>query len=295
LKANDLVGEMKSEIDGRRLLFYPLTPSVPREEREKITKLSNGDIFDNISYIPTLRLSRNYKYIPENWLILQILSLAKYRIDFDRALGPFADYLNQSDDLKFVESDIFANGDGYTRLSIRDFILKYDSSSSISIRYIFEADFYGFYSKNIGSMTEICLLDHARYKILSNEPSFDNFTISDVSDGSVLDCTRAPINNLFYSKTVIIKRQAAFYYGGQCDGQISRSQSSLTPNQLQDILKELESQTVSQIRNHLKTLTTDMLKRYLDLLQEIYQPNGLIERLLQEELQSRQDRAMMLG
>jgi hypothetical protein len=281
LKTNDLIGEMKSEIDGRRLLFYPLTPPVPREEREKITKLSNGDLFDDISYIPTLKLSRDYKYIPENWLILQILSLAKYRIDFDRAIGPFADYLNQSEDLRFLESDIFANGDGCTRLSIKDFILKYEAPSSSSIRYIFNADFYGFYSKNIGSMTEVCLLDHGRYRILSNEPSFDNFTISDSdSDPSLLGCTRTAINNLFYSKTVVINRQTAFYYGGQCDGQIPRSQSPLTPNQPQDILKELESQTVSQIRKHLKTLTTDMLKGYLDLPQEIYQPNALIGNLI---------------
>ena len=41
LKVNDLIGEMKSEIDGRRLLFYPLTPPVPSEAHEKIKKLSN--------------------------------------------------------------------------------------------------------------------------------------------------------------------------------------------------------------------------------------------------------------
>jgi hypothetical protein len=84
--------------------------------------------------------------------MLQILSLVKYRIDFNRVIGPFADYLNQSNDLKFLESDIFFNGDCGTRLSIRDFILRYESAPSISIRYIFKADFYGFYSKNIGSM-----------------------------------------------------------------------------------------------------------------------------------------------
>jgi hypothetical protein len=137
------------------------------------------------------------------------------------------------------------------------------------------------------SLTEVCLLDHARYKILPNEGSFDNFTISDVPDGSFLNCTRTHINNLFYSKTVVSNTQAVFYYDGQCDDHISKSQSPLTPNQLQDILKDLQSQRVSQVREHLKTLTADMLKRYLDLLQEIYQPNGLIERLLQEELQSR--------
>jgi hypothetical protein len=274
LKTNDLIGEMKSEIDGRRLLFYPLTSPVPREEREKITKLSNGDLFDNISYTPTLKLSRDYKYIPENWLILQILSLAKYRIDFDRALGPFADYLNQSEDLKFLERDILANGDDCTRLTIRDFILKYESLSSISIRYIFKADFYGFCGKNIGSMTEICLLARARYKIFSNDGSFDNFTISDGSDARAR------------CETVLSKTQAA-YHSDQGHGQISISKPALMPNQLKDTIRNLQSQTVSQIRGHLETLTTGTLNEYLDLLQEIYQPNGPIGHLIQEELQTR--------
>lgn len=68
--------------------------------------------------------------------------------------------------------------DSSTRLSIRDFISKYESPSSISIRYIFEAYFYGFYSENIGFMREICLLDDTHYKKMSNHTAFDNFVIS---------------------------------------------------------------------------------------------------------------------
>lgn len=179
LKTNDLIGEVKSEIDGRRLLFYPLASSITREMHEKITKLSNEEIFDNNSYIPTVELSRDYKYIPENWLILQILSLAKYRINFDLAAGPFADYLNQSEDLKFLETDITLGIGSSTKLPIRDFISKYEPPSSVSIRYIFKADFYGFYSENIGFMREVCLLDKTRYKKMSNHNAFDNFVISD--------------------------------------------------------------------------------------------------------------------
>ena len=141
-----------------------------------------GSIFDNISYIPTLELSRDYKYIPENWLILQILALAKYRINFDLAAGPFADYLNQSEDLKFLETDITLGMDSSTRLTVRDFISKYESPSSISIRYIFKADFYGFYSENIGFMREVCLLNNTQYKKMSNHNAFDNFVISDGVD-----------------------------------------------------------------------------------------------------------------
>jgi hypothetical protein len=176
LKANDLIVEVKSEIDGRRLLFYPLMPSIPREAHEKITKLSNEDIFDNISYIPILELSRDYKYIPENWLIRQILALAKYRINFELAIDPFADYLNQSEDLKFLEADTTLGAGSSTRLTIRDFISKYESS--LSIRYIFKADFYGFYNDKIGFMIEVCLLDYILYKKMSNHNAFDNFDIS---------------------------------------------------------------------------------------------------------------------
>jgi hypothetical protein len=168
---------MKSEIDGRRLLFYPLASPAPRDEHEKITKLSNETIFDNISYIPTLELSRDYKYISENWLILQILSLAKYRIDFDQATGPFADYLNQCENLRFLMTDMTLGMGSSTKLTIRDFISKYESPS-ISIRYIFKADFYGFYSEKIGFMREVCLLDATQYKKLSNHTAFGNFAIS---------------------------------------------------------------------------------------------------------------------
>lgn len=178
LKTIDLIGEVKSEIDGRRLLFYPLTPSTSREAHEKITKLSNDDIFDNISYVPTLELSRDYNYIPENWLIFQILALAKYRINFDLAIGPFADYLNNSEDLRFLETDITLGMGSSTRLSIRDFISKYESPSSISIRYIFGANFYGFYSEKIGFIREVCLLNDTQYKKMSNHTAFDKFVIS---------------------------------------------------------------------------------------------------------------------
>ena len=80
LVANDLIGETESEIDKRRHIFYPLIDPTLRQEQheeshQKITKLSNRPSFDNFSYTPILQLSRDYKYLPENWLILQILGL----------------------------------------------------------------------------------------------------------------------------------------------------------------------------------------------------------------------------
>jgi hypothetical protein len=59
------------------------------------------------------------------------------------------------------------------------------------------------------------------------------------------------------------------------------------PNQLEDAIRDLMSQTVSQIRGHIKTLTTYMLNEYFDLVQEIYQPDGLIEHIIQKESQTR--------
>jgi hypothetical protein len=98
--------------------------------------------------------------------------------------------------------------------------------------------------------------------------------------------SRISINNLFYCETVLSKTQAA-YHSDQGHGQISISKPALMPNQLKDTIRNLQSQTVSQIRGHLETLTTGTLNEYLNLLQEIYQPNGLIGHLIQEELQTR--------
>jgi hypothetical protein len=137
----------------------------------KITRLPNYDILDNFLHIPRLTLSRNYNEVPEDWLILKILGLAKYRMDFDKFKGCLADFLNQSDELKFLDKD-------GNRLSIRQFILRYESNPAISIRYIFESDFYNFHTKHFHMNKGFCIIDQERYKKLSNKDPFDNLVIS---------------------------------------------------------------------------------------------------------------------
>ena len=102
LLANNIIGEVESEIDKRQHIYYPLVDLEEDQDyylcrQEKITKLSNGDIFYNFLHILRVTLSKNYKEIPEDWLILQILALAKYRIDLANFSGCLADFLNQSE------------------------------------------------------------------------------------------------------------------------------------------------------------------------------------------------------
>jgi hypothetical protein len=197
LLANDIIGEIKSEIDGRQNIYYPLVELEQEEEddsrqqKQKITKLSNEEIFDNFLHCPRIKLPRNYKDVPENWLIYEILTLAKYRIDISNGDSDIADVFDQGEELKFLEK---SNETANARLTIKDFVSKYEySDPRMSIRYILKGDFYEFSSKIFGNMIGICLLDHKDSKKLSNEGIFDNLVIND--NGSPLE---PPVNNLVY-------------------------------------------------------------------------------------------------
>ncbi|CAN5511570.1 hypothetical protein BH18THE2_BH18THE2_27650 [soil metagenome] len=184
--ANDLIGETVSEIDKRYHIYYPLVEieeDSTKTQKERITKLSNDDTFDNFSYIPTIELSKKYKDIPDNWLIFQILGIAKHRIDIEHFKGCLADFVNKSEEFKLIEVrneyDGGSNGSSHEiRLTIKQFITKYESNQATSIRYIFKGQFYNFYSKTFGNMIGICLFQPEKYKILSNETKFDDFVIS---------------------------------------------------------------------------------------------------------------------
>jgi hypothetical protein len=177
LLVNDVIGEAKSEIDGRQHIYYPLVDLRDEDEglSAKITKLSNESVFDNLLYVPRIKLSKNYKEIPVDWLIIHILGLANYRIGLSKIEGCLADFLNTSDELRLLE---FKRSDE-SRLTVREFISKYESNPSISIRYIFKSQFYEFDSKVFGKMTGICIIKGNKYKKLSNGSLFDNFDISD--------------------------------------------------------------------------------------------------------------------
>ncbi len=180
LLVNDDIGETPSEIDRRQYIYYPLTDlrdeeedSKNRSESAKITKLSNTDSFDNLLYVPRIKLSKNYIEIPQDWLIIHILGLANYRIGLNKKEGFLGDFLNTSEDIKILE----IKGNNESRLTAREFISKYESNPSISIRYIFKSQFYEFDSKLFGRMIGICIIDRNDYKKLSNRLPFDNFDI----------------------------------------------------------------------------------------------------------------------
>jgi hypothetical protein len=115
--------------------------------------------------------------VPEDWLIIHILSLANYRIDLAKIEGCLADFLNTTDEFKLLE----IRGNDESRLTIREFISKYESNPAISIRYIFKSQFYEYGSKLFGRMIGICIIDKNDYKKLSNRNSFDNFDISNTT------------------------------------------------------------------------------------------------------------------
>ena len=81
--ANDILGESPSEADKRQHIHYPLVDIDVSEtdKDEKITKLSNGNGFGKIMQASFIRPPKNCKDVPENWLIFEILTIAKYRID----------------------------------------------------------------------------------------------------------------------------------------------------------------------------------------------------------------------
>jgi hypothetical protein len=183
LLVNDVIGETRSEIDGRQHIYFPLIDLHDESETYeglsatsvsgKITKLSNTDSFDNLLYVPRIKLSKNYKEIPQDWLIIHILGLANYRIDLAKIKGCLADFLNATNEFKLLE----IKGNSETRLTIEEFISKYESNPSISIRYIFKGRFYEFGSKLFGKIIGICVIDRDNYKKLSNRSPFDNFDI----------------------------------------------------------------------------------------------------------------------
>jgi hypothetical protein len=184
LLVNDVIGEAKSEIDGRQHIYYPLVELHDENEASeglsassdpaKITKLSNTNSFDNLLDTPRIKLSKNYKEIPQDWLIIHILGLANYRIDLTKIEGCLADFLNTTDEFGLLE----IKRSDESRLTVREFISKYESNPSISIRYIFKNQFYEFDNKVFGKMIGICIIDRNDYKKLSNVPTFDNFDIS---------------------------------------------------------------------------------------------------------------------
>jgi hypothetical protein len=114
---NDYIGELNSELDSRQFIYYPLlefdgsqieiSPS-QKEEQVKdegdISKISNLGNFDNNLHVSPIKIPKFCKNIPKDWLIYEILGLARYRIEIDNFAGPFADYLNNHKKFQLLDT-----------------------------------------------------------------------------------------------------------------------------------------------------------------------------------------------
>ena len=85
---NDYIGELKSELDSRQFIYYPLMEfenseimqiNLTKEEKdgEDISKISNLYQFDNYLHVSPIKIPKYCKNISKDWLIYELLRLCK--------------------------------------------------------------------------------------------------------------------------------------------------------------------------------------------------------------------------
>jgi len=114
------------------------------QENPDISKISNSDQFDNYLHVSPIKLPKHCKNIPKDWLVYQILALARYRIDLDSFAGPLADYLNNHEKFQLLDN----NG---KRLKVKNFVIDYEKDIQL-IRYFFKLEFSNYHNKVFGEM-----------------------------------------------------------------------------------------------------------------------------------------------
>jgi hypothetical protein len=88
--SNGLIDEEDSLIDNRQKIYRPIVDLLDddladsQKEDKKISLLSISERLDNILQHPRLVVPKRFKFIPENWLELEILDLLKYPLIIDR-------------------------------------------------------------------------------------------------------------------------------------------------------------------------------------------------------------------
>jgi hypothetical protein len=92
-------------------------------------------------------LPKNCRNIPEDWLVYEILALAKCRIDLDNFQGCLVDFLNQHEDMRLLD-------DRGNKLSIIQFNYQYEKYNKLS-RYFRRRQFRIFHSELFRSMQYI--------------------------------------------------------------------------------------------------------------------------------------------
>jgi DNA polymerase elongation subunit (family B) len=169
---NDLIDEVRSELDHRQNIYFPLvdhttnnndstttatTDNDDQMGREKISKLSNAKRFDNILQHQNIMVSKNCNKIPNNWLELQIFALLKCRIQ----LG---------EQRRFELYD--KHGE---RVCICRFVKDYHTHNLI--RYFSRPIFYNSSNRIFGDIVRLTTTTSGICEKLSNEDRFDNLDI----------------------------------------------------------------------------------------------------------------------
>ena len=225
------MGETESQVDKRQYIYYPLIElednydSYDREkqaeveavvvtdeqQKQKITKLSNEARFDNFLHYPRIKLPKNCKEIPENWLIFEILRLAIYRIQTDKYQGLLGDFLRPVQGESVKERGNGAKGlqlldENGSQMTVTQFCAEYEAYTPFRIRYIFRADSASSYNKIFNKFEYLGTIRPELCKKLSNEARFDNFVISSDEKLRHTMTTAAVMNNIHYSQAIFLKK-----------------------------------------------------------------------------------------
>ncbi|HJT84784.1 MAG TPA: hypothetical protein VJ697_09910, partial [Nitrososphaeraceae archaeon] len=174
---NDYLGEIKSELDKREYLYYPLIEFDDtqneiilnediKNNETNISKLSNKNKFDNFLHVSPIRIPKNCKNIKKEWLIYEILGLARYRIDLNNFSGPLADFINNHEEFQLL--DINRN-----RLKIKEFIDEYEKDLKL-IRYFSKPESYKYHNKLFGNIKLLRENEDKSCEKLSNSSIIDN-------------------------------------------------------------------------------------------------------------------------
>jgi hypothetical protein len=187
LRNNGIIGEEDSPDDKRQKIFIPLVESSSTvylqetagcNNKLEISNYKKEDVFDNFLRYSRITLPKNCRNIPEDWLIFEILALAKCRFNLDHFEGCLADFLNQSEEMKFIDK---ANKG---RMSVREFVEQYEKSFTLN-RYFRRARFQSYDSNIFGNIKFIQNLNTETCEKLSmkdNILQFDNLATRENSD-----------------------------------------------------------------------------------------------------------------
>jgi hypothetical protein len=184
LRNNGIIGEEDSVVDKRQKNYFPLVePSISHLEEEKdfnytdhskMTNFRKTGVFDNFLQYSRISLPRYSKDIPQDWLVFEILGLAKCRIDLDHFTGCIADLLNQTEEIKFIDRE-------GRRMSISDFVKEYEKTSVLR-RYFRKRGIHSFHSKIFGDMKYIGETQEETCKKLSMTDVTVQFDTSAIND-----------------------------------------------------------------------------------------------------------------